>query len=232
MVNHLKQWWTLHSAWITAALYFFVPSIQAWINAHPKTAAASIVATILAALLQKSPVQKVFPAIFLAVVLTASCNASQIQAYINLAVQIALQVATLAGAPPSAAAKVSSDLASVNKLIADYNAADTSSKSGKLQEIDSLLTVAENDVSDIANVAAIKDPKVLQDIRSALAIAVTAIESIRALEVKGTPTNPVKRVASVSFPGAVAPKPLLATPEQLKALYNLTVSNYPGAKLH
>lgn len=230
-MNHLKQWWTLHSAWITTVLYFLVPSVQAWINAHPKTVAASIVGTVLAALLQKSPAQKVLPAIFLAVALTASCNTSQVQAYINLAVQIALQVATLAGAPPSAAARVSSDLASVNKLISDYNAADSLTKTSKLQQIDSLLSVAESDVTDIANVASIKDPKVLQDIKSALSIAVTAIESIRSLEIKGTPTNAARVTASVALPGAVAPKPLLASPKQLKNLYNMTVSNYPGAKL-
>jgi hypothetical protein len=53
--THLKQWWTLHAAWIIGVLYWFVPSIQASINKHPKSAFAGIAALLLSALYTKAP---------------------------------------------------------------------------------------------------------------------------------------------------------------------------------
>jgi hypothetical protein len=175
-------------------------------------------------------------AVVLAVVMVlGACNAATIQAYINLAVQIALQIAQLAGAPRSAADKVSADLAEVNKLIADYNAADANAKSGLYNEIDRLLTVAQQDLSDIFVLTSVKDAKTQQVIRAALAIGVTAIESIRAIALKkagptvaGRVTRSAQRTITLGQTGGEK----IQSPAQLRALYNVTVADYPQARLN
>jgi hypothetical protein len=159
-----------------------------------------------------------------------ACNAATIEAYINLAVQIALQIAQLAGAPKSAADKVAADLASVNKLINDYNAADATAKPTLYSEIDTLLTVAQTDLSDIFALSSVKDAKTQQVIRAALAIGVTAIESIRAIVLKKAGPTVAGRVAHTVTLGTTNGAKI-QSPAQLKALYNVTVTDYPAAKL-
>ncbi len=161
-----------------------------------------------------------------AVFLLYSCSAATAQAYINLAVGIALQIAQLAGLSPSAAGQVSGDLAVVNKFIADYKAADANAKPGILAEIDTYLTTAENDLMAILTASHVTDPKKQEAIRAGIAIAVTAVESIRALE--GAHPNAVARAAR-TVPGV--PK-RSGSPAQLKNLYNQTVRDYPQAQLH
>jgi hypothetical protein len=162
---------------------------------------------------------------------SSGCNASAIQAYINLAVQIALQIAQLAGASKSAADKVAVDLASVDKLINDYNAADATAKPGLYNQVDELLTVAQYDLSNIFVLASIKDAKTQNVIHAALAIGVTAIESIRALALKKVgPTVAGRVVYTITLGTKDGPK--IQSPAQLKELYNLTVADYPTAQLH
>jgi len=158
------------------------------------------------------------------------CNAATIQAYINLAVQIALQIAQLAGASKSAADKVAVDLASVDKLINDYSAADVTAKPSLYNEVDNLLTVAQNDLNDIFILSSVKDAKRQNVIRAALAIGVTAIESIRAIALKKAGPTTASRVAHTITLGTVA-GPKIQSPAQLKQLYNLTVADYPQAQL-
>jgi hypothetical protein len=165
----------------------------------------------------------------------SSCNAATIQAYINLAVQIALQIAQLAGAPSSLAQKVAGDLATANKLIADYKAADATAKPGLANQIDVYLTVAQTDLQNIFTSVNIVDPKLQGVIRASLAIGITVVESIRTIALANAPAPIVKaakRTASVMpFPSVLVPKGKSLTPAQLKDLYNKTVANYPTAQL-
>lgn len=161
-----------------------------------------------------------------------ACSAATIQAYINLAVQIALQVAQLAGAPKAAADKVAADLATVNKFVADYKAADVNAKPGKLAELDTYLTVAQADLGDILTAAQVKDPKIISAARSGIAIAIVAVESIRTLALQqggAKVAQAAARTARVILPGGVTPKSATLTPAQLKNAYNLAVVDYPQA---
>ena len=165
-----------------------------------------------------------------AVLLVGACNASVVQAYINLAVQIALQIAQLAGAPKSAADKVAVDLASVNKLINDYNAADVTAKPSLYNEIDRLLTLAQTDLGDIFTLASVKDSKTQSVIKAALSIGITAVESIRALTLKKAgPTSMSRTLHAVTLGTTNGSK--IQSPAQLKELYNLTVADFPTAQL-
>jgi len=55
-MTHIKQWFTLHLSIILSVLHVFSPSIQQWVSAHPKTLAATFLATVLTSLLKASPV--------------------------------------------------------------------------------------------------------------------------------------------------------------------------------
>jgi hypothetical protein len=57
LISHIKTWWALHATWILSALYWFVPSIQSWITAHPKSAFAGVLGMLVAALLKQSPIK-------------------------------------------------------------------------------------------------------------------------------------------------------------------------------
>jgi hypothetical protein len=180
--------------------------------------------------------RKKIAVVVLSALLLVSCNASQVQAYINLAIGIALQVAKLAGLSPTSADRVSADLAVANKLIADYRHADATSKPGKLAEIDTALNVAENDLSDLLSAARVSDPKLQSAIRASISIAITAVESIRALE-NAKPSSPVAVAAKAAIAvmpgsGALPANRDRLAPEKLKELYNLAVSDYPQAQLH
>ncbi len=140
------------------------------------------------------------------------------------------QIAQLAGASKSAADKVAVDLASVDKLINDYSAADVTAKPSLYNEVDNLLTVAQNDLNDIFILSSVKDAKRQNVIRAALAIGVTAIESIRAIALKKAGPTTASRVAHTITLGTVA-GPKIQSPAQLKQLYNLTVADYPQAQL-
>jgi hypothetical protein len=188
----------------------------------------------------KSSTKRKFSTMVLAVTLSLSlvvslgCNAQTIQAYINLAVQIALQVATLAGVPPALANQVAADLAIVEKLITDYNAAAVGAKPGIASQIDTALNTAQADLGGIFTAAHIADPKLQATIQAALAIGITAIESIRAIALANAPVTPataVKATVRAVTPGIILPKRKVMTPAQLKALYNSTVSAYPQAQL-
>lgn len=165
-----------------------------------------------------------------ALMLSYACNASTVQAYINLAVQIALQVAGLAGLNPTVANTVSGDLAKAEKLWGDFQKADQAAKPGLYNQVDATLTQAETDLNEIFDLGHVKDAKLQGVIRAALAIGVTAIESARTIMLGKTGTNPVTAAARVTLPGSVVKGKM--TPAQLKALYNLTVSDYPQAQLH
>jgi hypothetical protein len=47
VVQHLKSWWAVHSIWLLWVLHFEVPSVQAWIDGHPKSMIAAILALVL-----------------------------------------------------------------------------------------------------------------------------------------------------------------------------------------
>lgn len=57
-IAHLKSWWTAHASVILTVCYFLVPSVQHFIDTHPKSAVAGILGIVVAALFSKSPLQK------------------------------------------------------------------------------------------------------------------------------------------------------------------------------
>lgn len=168
-------------------------------------------------------------------IFVASCNAGAVQAYINLAVQIAIQVAQLAGAPQQVSDKVAADLATANKLFADYKAADAAAKPGKLNEVDTYLTIAQKDLDDILAFVGVKDEKTQKAVRTGIAIAIMAVESVRALEVSkgvgGSLKGAVSTTARVALPGGVTPNSKTISAAQLKAQYNAAVAEFPQAQL-
>lgn len=173
-------------------------------------------------------------AVLILATVAMACNASQVQAYVNLAVGIALQVAKLAGLPASVATQVSSDLATANKLIADYQAADAKAKPGLLNEIDTYLQVAQTDLSGLLAAAHVVDPKLQDVIEASIGIAMTAVESIYQLE-NSRPSNALVKTAHVAVRISTAgtlPNGKPPTPAQLKDLYNATVAAYPQARLN
>lgn len=235
-MNHLKQWWLAHLTWITGAAYFFLPSVQTWMNAHPKTLFSSVLGVVVAAILKQSPVpakvKTLVPAIILAVALTASCNVSTVQAYINLAVNIALQVASLAGLPATAVTQISADTATANKYISDLSSATALAEPKTLAKVDAALTATENDLTALLNAARVVDPAKQKAIQASIGIAVTAIESLYQLENAKQPSvasQVARKTASVLTAGAMPKRTL--SPSQLKSLYNQTVSAYPSAQL-
>jgi hypothetical protein len=178
-------------------------------------------------------------AVALSVMLVCSaCNAATVQAYIQLAIQIALQVAQLAGVSPVLAQKVSGDLAEANAVYNDMLKADKAAQPGLAAKADALFTTAEADLQAIFTAFAIPDPtgKIQAGVRASLAIAVTAIESARAIAIANAPA-PVAAalrtaVRVVPIVGAVVPDSKALRPAQLKALYNHTVAAFPNAQLH
>lgn len=166
-------------------------------------------------------------------VLLAGCNAATVQAYVNLAVNIALQIAVLAGAPQSTATKVSADLAVVDKLITDIAAATAAAKPGKLAELDAVLNIAQADLHAILDAAQVHDPRIIAVATASIAIAITALESIRALAVKTTSAKVANVMRSAApVPSVLMPKGTVSSPSQLKAQYNAVVAAYPGAHIN
>ena len=173
-------------------------------------------------------------AVFLAVVVVfaMACNAATVQAYINLAVQIALQVAQLAGLPASSANVVSGDLTQAETLYNSLATADAAAKPGIVTQIDAVLTTAEADMQGIFALGHIASPALQGTIRAALAIGITAIESVRTIMTgSSAPANPVTAVARVALPRGVVPEKARMSPKQLKDLYNSTMAAYPQAKI-
>lgn len=179
-------------------------------------------------------ISKVALALVLSVSL-AACNAATVQAYITLAIQIALQVAQLAGVSPVLAQKVSGDLAAAQAIYSDMAKASAAAQPGLASQCDALFTTAEADLQLIFTTANIADPKIQSAVRASLAIAITAIESARAIAIANAPA-PVAAalrtaVRAVPIVGAVVPDSKALRPAQLKALYNHTVAAYPAAQL-
>jgi hypothetical protein len=162
-----------------------------------------------------------------------ACNAATIEAYINLAVQIALQVAQLAGLSVQAASQVTADMALVTKLINDYKAAPASDKTSAAGKVNEALNVAEQDLQALLAACHITPgSKLGTTITASIAIAITAVESIRTIALGNQPApvaTAAARTARVVLPGGVVPKSKAVSPAQLKALYNKTVAAYPQA---
>lgn len=55
MIQHLKQWWTVHAALVVGIVGFFVPSFQAYIATHPKTLLAGVLTLVITALFTNKP---------------------------------------------------------------------------------------------------------------------------------------------------------------------------------
>jgi hypothetical protein len=184
--------------------------------------------------MKKQRITKAALAVVLSVVIVG-CNAAAIQQYINLAIQIALQVAQLAGASPLLAQKVSGDLGAANKFYNDMRAAGSAAQPGIAAQADAMFTAAEADLQLIFTSANINDPKVQAAVRASLAIAVTAIESARAIALANAPAPVVvalkTSVRVVPIVGLVVPSDKRLKPDQLKSLYNHTVSAFPAAQI-
>jgi hypothetical protein len=63
MIDHIKQWYLVHAAWIGGLVYTLLPQVRDYVCSHPKITAGSFAAWVLAALLKQSPAVKV--AVFL-----------------------------------------------------------------------------------------------------------------------------------------------------------------------
>lgn len=163
-------------------------------------------------------------------IVIVGCSAAAIQAYITLAANIALQVAVLVGAPQAKADVVSADLAVAQKLFTDLRNAKASAQPGIVAQLDAELTAAQGDLSAILAAAQIKDPNKIKAANAGLAIAIVAVESLRAEMLKGAP-SPVVVAVKAALPGIVIPKSSVASPKQLKALYNSAVASYPQAAI-
>jgi len=169
--------------------------------------------------------------IAMVMVMVIGCNSATVQAYINLATQIALQVAVLAGAPQTQADRVSGDLAKGEALYNSLAKADVAARPGVFSQIDAVMVQAEADLTDIFALSHIANPKLQGDIRAALAIGVTAIESARAIMLGKQPApNPIAAAVRVALPRGVTQSKRMS-PGQLKGLYNLTVADYPQAQI-
>jgi hypothetical protein len=56
-MDHLKKWWATHVTWVSLAVAFLDPSVQAWISKHPaETASVGAIWAVMLHLLP-SPVQ-------------------------------------------------------------------------------------------------------------------------------------------------------------------------------
>jgi hypothetical protein len=51
-MGHLKQWWYAHSTWIIWAVHFLVPSVNAWMDQHPKSVMGAIFILIASRMIQ------------------------------------------------------------------------------------------------------------------------------------------------------------------------------------
>lgn len=168
----------------------------------------------------------------LLVIAVAGCSAAEVQAYITLIANIALQVAQLAGLSPAIATTVTNDLAVVNKAISDYNAAPASSRVGLAGVVDTALNTLKLDLGALLSAARVVDANKQAAINTAISIAITAVESLRALALQNAPANvqsAAVKVMKASAPSVLISKPM--KPAQLKALYNNAVAAYPQAHL-
>lgn len=54
-MTHLKKFWLTYGAFFTAFLYFLLPSIQAYVAAHPNTSFSVLLTAVVVASHLRSP---------------------------------------------------------------------------------------------------------------------------------------------------------------------------------
>ena len=55
MIAFLRKYWITHAALVSAVIYYAVPVMQAYVNAHPKTSAGLALAAIITAFHSSAP---------------------------------------------------------------------------------------------------------------------------------------------------------------------------------
>ena len=162
----------------------------------------------------------------------SGCSTAWIQVAINdapIVLQIVvaiLQIADVAAVPAaqSAGAQAQSDLALLQKYLADYKAAQAGSTEQvtALKNIGAALSAAQTDLNGILAAIHVNNPQKQQAISAALGVAIAVLGNIELLLPQTPASAQVKAKAAASLP----------SPKQVKAAYNAVIGvAYPGAKI-
>lgn len=167
-------------------------------------------------------------ALILALTVTVyGCSTSWIDVAIKdlpVVVQIVtsiLSIADVSAVPQAQAAgnEANNDLLVLQKYVADYKAAeDSATKQKALNDIQSALAAANNNLNNLLAVVHIKDPNKQAAVAAGVAVAMSVLVSIQSL-LPGGPTSAVKNVK-------------LANAKEVKKQFNNAIGGaYPQAVL-
>ncbi|HZP33952.1 MAG TPA: hypothetical protein VFB23_11390 [Candidatus Acidoferrales bacterium] len=182
----IRQWWPVILAVLGKTAAFIMPSVNTFAAQHPTGTFAALLVLIVSALAKQAPegLKKTIAAVkapgaplgifamcLVLTVATSGClSASQFEQVLNEvapAVSTILQiVAIFTGQPVNTAVpeKIKADVAGLEQLYSDYQAAQPATKTGIAADINADFGVLSQDLTTVFSIAQVNDPKTQQKI--------------------------------------------------------------------